>query len=140
MTGIQKRVLLVDDDEGVVEPLRLALQEHGYDVVVANDGCEALMRAERDAPDLILLDVVMPKRSGFAVLDRLSRGQVHSPRIIMMTGNTEPHHREYALSHGVDGFINKPFDLPDLLNQVDLMLADGESLQNPGLRIDEPRA
>lgn len=123
MTTLQKRVLLVDDDEGVVEPVRLALQEQGYEVLVAHDGAEALMRAERDAPDLILLDVVMPRRSGFAVLNRLSRGRPRAPRIIMMTGNTEPAHRDYAISQGADGFINKPFDMPDLLEQVESLLA-----------------
>ena len=122
MTTLPKRVLLVDDDEGIVEPLRHALEDRGYEVLVARDGSEALRAVERDAPDLILLDIVMPRRSGFSVLDRLTRGGMRCPRIIMLTANTEPQHRQYAESHGVAAYINKPFDLPALLERVDTVL------------------
>jgi len=119
-----KRVLLVDDDETIIESVRHALQVHGYEVIVARDGAEALMRVERDAPDLILLDMVMPKRSGFSVLERLDTGNVSVPPVIMMSGNAEERHRNYAASHGVDAFFGKPFDLPDLLARIDSLLGE----------------
>jgi len=128
MCHSSKRVLLVDDDESIVESIRHALQNEGYEVLVAHDGAEALMRAERDAPDLILLDLVMPRRSGIAVLDRLFEGRIQPPRIIMMTANTEPQHRSYAESRGVDAFLNKPFEMPELVEQVDSLM------QKPPLR------
>lgn len=77
------------DDEEILESTLSALQEHGYEVITASDGSEALMRAERDLPDLIILDIVMPKRSGFSVLNRLRCGQSRSPRIMIITGNLD---------------------------------------------------
>ncbi|MFQ5731059.1 MAG: response regulator [Planctomycetaceae bacterium] len=118
-----KRVLVVDDDDGIVEPVRLGLEERGYEVLVAHDGTEALMHVERDAPDLVLLDIVMPRRNGLAVLDRLSGQTQNCPRIIMMTGNAEDKHRTYAHDRGVTAFIAKPFDVTALLDQVDSVMA-----------------
>ncbi len=117
-----KRVLLVDDDENILETVSVALAGRGYEVLMARDGAEALIRAERDTPDLIVLDVVMPKRSGFTVLERLYQSRVNSPRIIIVTANDEPRHREFAASRGVDAFLAKPFDLDHLLKTVDSLL------------------
>jgi DNA-binding response OmpR family regulator len=125
MADSPKRVLLVDDDADIVEPVRFALQEHGYEVLVASDGSEALMRVERDAPDLILLDVIMPKRSGFSVLERLSRRAGHIPPVIMMSGSAESRHRDYAESQGVSQFLSKPFEMTELLERVDSLLMTG---------------
>lgn len=122
MTTLRKRVLLVDDDEQVLESLGCVLQQHGFEVLVARDGAEGLMRAERDAPDLIVLDVVMPRRSGIQVLNRLRRRPLHSPRIILMTANDEQRHRDFAESKGVDAFIPKPFDIGQMVLKVELLL------------------
>lgn len=123
MSDVPKRILLVDDDPDVLASIEMALKSRGYDVLLAHDGAEGLMRAERDAPDLIILDVVMPRRSGFAVLDRLRCNRSRSPRIILLTGNTEQRHRDFAVSHGADAFLHKPFAVPDLLDEVELQLA-----------------
>ena len=122
MTGPRKRVLLVDDDAEILEVTRMALEEHGYEVLLAHDGAEALMRGERDAPDLIILDVVMPKRSGFAVLKRLRSRHGGSPRIIVMTANDPERYKAHAESHGADAFLPKPFDIDQLLIKVDSLL------------------
>ena len=122
MSDSKKRVLVVDDDEEIVESVQLALQERGYEVLIAHDGAEGLVRAERDEPDLILLDIVLPKRSGFTVLDHIRRGHVHPPRIIMLTANDEQRHRDFAASCGADAYIAKPFDMGELLSEVDLLL------------------
>lgn len=123
MADSPKRVLVVDDDADIVEPVKHALQEHGYDVLVASDGSEALMRVERDAPDLILLDVIMPRRSGFSVIERLSQRAAHAPPVIMMSGSADDRHRDYAKSQGVAEFLSKPFEMDDLLDRVDSLLA-----------------
>ena len=123
MNDDPKRILLVDDDPDVLSSIELALKGKGYDVLLAHDGAEGLARAERDSPDLIILDVVMPRRSGFAVLDRLRQKRNRSPRIILLTANSEPRHREFAESHGADAFLNKPFDVPELLDEVEVQLA-----------------
>ena len=122
MIDPKKRILLVDDDEEIVETVKLALQDHGYDVLVARDGSEGLMRAERDAPDLIILDMIMPKRSGFSVLDHIRKRHASSPRIIMLTGNEEQRYRDFAASRGVDAFLAKPFEMPQLLEEVESLL------------------
>ncbi len=123
MNSDPKRILLVDDDPEVLESIEIALKGRGYDVLLARDGAEGLVRAERDAPDLIILDIVMPRRSGFAVLDRIRSKRGRSPRIILLTANTEARHREFAVSHGADAYLNKPFEVPDLLDEVELQLA-----------------
>ena len=104
-------MLLVDDDASILEVISAAFEHHGYDVLKARDGSEALVRAERDAPDLVVLDLVMPRRSGFAVLDRLRQRHATHPPIIVVTANTDPRHEQFAHDHGADAFFRKPFDI-----------------------------
>jgi len=118
----KKRVLVVDDDSELVESMRTALLSRGYDVVVASDGAEALARVERDCPDLMVLDLIMPRRSGFTVLERMSRTSRRSTPVIMMTGNDEFKHREAAAQRGVSVFLSKPFAIEELLSEIDTIL------------------
>ncbi len=67
-----KRILLVDDDQEIVESMRLALESKGFQVLVARDGNQGLVLCEREDPDLVILDMMMPKRSGFLVLEKLA--------------------------------------------------------------------
>lgn len=120
----RKHVLLVDDDESILEASRLAFESSGYEVTVARDGAEALSRIERDAPDLVVLDLVMPRRSGFAVLDRIAESQPNRPRIMMVTANADPRHRRFATERGVDAFIAKPYEMSILLTTAAELLAD----------------
>jgi DNA-binding response OmpR family regulator len=122
MTVAKKRVLVVDDDPELVESMRTALVNRGYEVVTARDGLEALARVEQDHPDLMLLDLVMPRRSGFTVLERMQRTGMRGPRIIMMTGTDEQKHRDVAASRGVSVFLSKPFEMEQLLLEVDAIL------------------
>src|SRR6185312_8184946 len=68
-----KRILLVDDDAEIIESLRYTLEAKGYEILVARDGNQGLAMAEREDPDLVILDMMMPKRSGFLVLEKLRR-------------------------------------------------------------------
>jgi len=122
MAAVKKRVLVVDDDAELVESVRLALVTRGYDVSVAGDGAEALAQIERVRPDLMLLDLVMPRRSGINVLDRMVRGTIRATPVIMMTGTDELKHRESAALRGVSVFLSKPFPIEELLAEVDTML------------------
>ena len=72
-TEVRKRILLVDDDREIIESMRIALEAEGYDVILARDGNQGLAMAERENPDLLILDMMMPKRSGFLVLEKLRR-------------------------------------------------------------------
>ncbi len=122
MNKRHKRVLLVDDDESILESTQMALLDRGYDVFLARDGSEALVRVELDAPDLIVLDIVMPKRSGLAVLEKLRSRHGRSPRIIVVTGNVDPRNQESAEARGADAFVRKPFDIDDLLTQIESLI------------------
>ena len=112
------RILLVDDDPQVIESVQAALQASGYEVLVARDGNEALMRNERDAPDLVILDMMMPRRSGLAVLERIRSGGQSGPQVIMVSANADVKHRDFAEAHGVAAFLKKPFEIPELLEAV----------------------
>ena len=112
------RILLVDDDPQVLDSVQAALEAMGYQVIVARDGNEGLMRAERDAPALVILDMMMPRRSGLAVLERLRSGGQAGPQVIMVSANAEERHRDFAAEHGVAAFLPKPFEIPELLEIV----------------------
>ena len=123
-----KRILLVDDDAEIIESLRLALEARDYQVLVARDGNQGLALIERETPDLIILDMMMPKRSGFLVLERLKRLGEKKHRIIMITANEGNRHKAYAEMLGVDDYLRKPFAMDVLLESVQRAL--GETRQD----------
>ena len=118
-----KRILLVDDDQEIVESMRLALGAKGYNVVVARDGNQGLVMCEREDPDLVILDMMMPKRSGFLVLEKLRRTRPVPLRVIMITANEGSRHKAYAEMLGVDDYIRKPFAMDRLIDSVERLLA-----------------
>lgn len=120
----KKRILLVDDDAEIVESLRLALEAQDYDVLIARDGNQGLALIERENPDLIILDMMMPKRSGFLVLERLKRLGDDKHRIIMITANEGNRHKAYAEMLGVDDYVRKPFPMDRLIQSVKRLLGD----------------
>lgn len=117
-----KRVLLVDDDAEIIESLRLALESNGYQVLVARDGNQGLALTERENPDLVILDMMMPKRSGFLVLEKLRRTRENPPRVIMITANEGSRHKAYAEMLGVDDYLRKPFPMDRLIDSVKRLL------------------
>ena len=119
----KKRILLVDDDREIVESMRIALEADGYEILVARDGNQGLAMAERDNPDLVILDMMMPKRSGFLVLEKLRRSRPVPLRIVMITANEGNRHKAYAEMLGVDDYIRKPFAMDRLLDSVERLLA-----------------
>jgi DNA-binding response OmpR family regulator len=120
--SVRKRILLVDDDREIVESMRLALEAAGYEILVARDGNQGLALAEREDPDLVILDMMMPKRSGFLVLEKLRRTRPVPVRIIMVTANEGSRHKAYAEKLGVDDYLRKPFAMDRLLNTVARLL------------------
>lgn len=117
-----KKVLIVDDDPEIVETVRYALEGRGFQVLVARDGNQGLAMAERDDPDLVILDMMMPKRSGFLVLERLRQTRQVPLRIIMITANEGSRHKAYAEMLGVDDYLRKPFAMDKLLESVERLL------------------
>lgn len=109
------RVLLVDDDEEIVESMRYALEQAGFHVTIARNGNQGLAMIEAVEPRLLILDMMMPKRSGFLVLEELRRQGIEGFRVIMVTGNEGHRHRQYAELLGVDEYLHKPFPMERLV-------------------------
>jgi DNA-binding response OmpR family regulator len=117
-----KRILLVDDDHEIVESMRLALTAKGYQVLAARDGNQGLVLCEKEDPDLVILDMMMPKRSGFLVLEKLRRTRPVPLKVIMITANEGSRHKAYAEMLGVDDYIRKPFAMDRLMEAVERLL------------------
>ncbi len=118
----QRTILLVDDDHEIVESMRTVLENKGYRILVARDGNSGLMVAERENPDLLVLDMMMPKKSGFLVLEKLKSRPGGLIPTIMITGNEGSRHRAYAEMLGVRDYIRKPFAMEKLVRAVDKVL------------------
>ncbi len=118
----QKTILLVDDDTEIIESMRTVLEAKGYRVMVARDGNAGLTVAERENPDLVILDMMMPKKSGFLVLEKLKGRPGGLIPTIMITGNEGSRHRAYAEMLGVRDYIRKPFAMEKLVKSVELIL------------------
>lgn len=121
-SGSVQRVLLVDDDVEIVESMRFALENAGFQVLVARDGNEGIAMIEHQSPDVLILDMMMPKRSGFLVLEQLRRSPTNPLRIIMITANEGSRHKAYAEMLGVDEYIRKPFPMEKLVETVRSLL------------------
>src|SRR5437588_12322430 len=117
-----KRVLLVDDDPEIIDAIRFALEAKGYQIFIGRDGNQGLAMAEREDPDLVILDMMMPKRSGFLVLEKLRRTRPVPVRVIMITANEGSRHKAYAEMLGVDDYIRKPFAMDRLIDSVEKLL------------------
>ncbi|MCX7012129.1 MAG: response regulator [Candidatus Sumerlaeota bacterium] len=120
-----KRILAVDDENDVLLVIKTALMSEGYDVDTASNGPDALEKIQQLAPDLIVLDVMMPGMTGFEVLAKV-KADPKTCRIpvIMVTGVSERAKIKEALSSGTDYYIVKPFEFQDLLNKVNLALRE----------------
>ncbi|OYP35237.1 response regulator transcription factor [Rhodopirellula sp. MGV] len=117
------KILIVDDDIEIIESVRYALENEGYQVIIARDGNQGLALAEKESPNLIILDMMMPKRSGFLVLEKLRRMNETMVPVIMITGNEGSRHKAYAELLGVSDYIRKPFQMDKLIRAVDTQLA-----------------
>jgi two-component system alkaline phosphatase synthesis response regulator PhoP len=115
------RILVVDDEPEIVRGLEHNLRFEGYETVAASDGQEAITLAAREAPDLILLDIMMPKLSGWDVC-RTLRGKGIDVPIIMLTARGEEVDRVLGLELGADDYVTKPFSLRELLARVRAVL------------------
>ena len=115
------KILIVDDDADVLTSMKLALQDTGQNIFTATDGLSALEWAGAEDPDIVVLDLMLPKRGGFQVLQKL-KGQPtmkgKRPLVCMVTGNEGMRHRTFAEQHGVDDYLNKPFAIPHLQDIV----------------------
>jgi DNA-binding response OmpR family regulator len=113
----QKTILVVDDDRELSDGLRAVLERQGYRVLQAGNGIQARDAVYRQRPDLVILDMMMPRMGGFPVLEHF-RGKPDAPPIIMITANEGSRHKAYAEWLGVVDYIRKPFAMEELLESV----------------------
>ena len=118
MTG--NKILVVEDDRNLLDTLRYNFHKEGYNVATAFDGAEALDVARREKPDVIILDIMLPKLSGFEVC-RILRKEMTMP-IIMLTAKDEEIDKVVGLEIGADDYMTKPFSMRELLARVGAML------------------
>lgn len=151
---MSQKILIIEDEEGIIHLLKLYLKDAGYDVVVAKDGADGLALHAREHPDLVLLDIMLPAIDGFEVCRRI-RAWSKTP-ILMLTARGDVGDRISGLDLGADDYLVKPFSPRELLSRVRAILRRtdsreaGESqtgsgsqsakavLRFPGLTIDLP--
>ena len=117
------RILVVDDEIYIVHILDFSLGMEGYEVITALDGEQALEKARAEKPDLVVLDIMMPRMDGFALLHALkSHPETRVIAFIFLTAKKDQISRLKALRAGVDDYITKPFDLEHLIGRVNALL------------------
>ena len=118
-----KKVLIGDDEENIVTALEFLLQRSGYETRVARNGDEVLDEVAKFAPDLVLLDVMMPRKSGYEVCQRMrERPEWRHIRIVMLSAKGREVEVTKGMSLGADLYITKPFSNQDLVSQIDSLL------------------
>jgi DNA-binding response OmpR family regulator len=127
---MSKKILIVDDEQNIVTALEFLLQKSGYEVLLAQDGVEALKQVEQHVPDLVLLDVMMSLKSGYEVCQRMrERADWKHIKIIMLSAKGREAEVNKGLSLGADFYLTKPFSNKDLVAKIDELLA---SAAKPG--------
>jgi DNA-binding response OmpR family regulator len=121
---VAHRILIVDDEPNIAASLEFLLQRGGYDVRVAHNGEEALAQAESFRPELVLLDVMMPRLNGYEVCQRLRQGENGTAvKIVMLTARGREVDVEKGRALGADLYVTKPFSTRELVAQVRELLA-----------------
>ncbi len=120
---MSKRVLIVDDEPNIVISVEFLMKREGFAVSVARDGEEALERIRAERPDLVILDVMMPKLNGFEVCETVRADpQLAGIRILMLTAKGRETEMRKGISLGADAYIAKPFSTRDLVDRVKSLL------------------
>ena len=118
-------VLIIEDDREISATIKSVLSASGYKVLTASNGQDGRKLIEKESPDLILTDMMMPRMGGFPVLEFLN-GVENAPKVIMMTANEGSRHKAYAEMLGVVDYLRKPFAMEVLLESVARALDDSE--------------
>jgi DNA-binding response OmpR family regulator len=123
-----KKILVVDDEADLVETVRFPLEMEGYHVLVSYNGEDALSQARKENPDLILLDLMLPKLDGYKVcrLLKFDERYKHIP-ILMLTAKTQEKDKVLGMETGADEYITKPFEMDHLIEKVKAYLSKLES-------------
>lgn len=114
------KILLVDDERDLVETMEMALEAKGYDVVCAYDGEEGLKQAVSTRPDVIILDLMMPKMNGYQVCWELKNNETtRDIKVVMLTAKTQESDKFWGHETGADDYITKPFEMSHLIQRIE---------------------
>lgn len=128
------KIMVVDDDTDLVRALRLRLHAHNCDVITAGDGYSVIATAQKEHPDLIILDLGLPVGDGFVVLERLRNNDALSAiPVIVLTARDRQNNEDRALKAGAAAFFQKPVDNEELLNVIRVSLPHRKALEAPML-------
>ncbi len=120
-----KKILVIDDEKDLVETVTYRLQANGYEVISAYDGQEGLNKAQKEKPDLIILDLMLPKMDGYRVCGLLKGDSRYNKiPIILFTARAQESDKKMGDEVGGDAYITKPFDPPALLAKIKELLKD----------------
>jgi DNA-binding response OmpR family regulator len=128
-----KKILLAEDDRRIATALTIRLQDAGYQVIAVHDGLRGYTWSLSEKPDLILMDIMMPKASGLEVATELRRAGVGAVPIIFITASLRPDLRAAAGELGAVGYFEKPFDMAELLRTISRVLQNTKLI--PSLRL-----
>jgi len=133
------KILAVDDEKHIVRLVQINLQKEGYDVVTASNGREALEQVEREKPDLVIMDVMMPEMGGFEALQEMKANEATSTvPVIMLTAKAQDADVFEGWKSGADLYLTKPFNPQELLTFVKRILQDKSNSKEDGsYRLDE---
>lgn len=118
------RILIADDEPNIVMSLEFILQQSGFETAVARDGDDALQEVERFRPDLVLLDVMMPRRDGYEVCQTLRASGWNELKIVMLTAKGRDTEVAKGLAVGADAYVTKPFSTRELVDRVRTLLQE----------------
>ena len=120
-----KRVLLVDDDSDILTSMQAAFEGTGALIETASNGNKAVELAEKNVPDVVILDMMLPGRSGFLVLEKIKAKKPRNtkPFVIMITGNQGARHKMYAETLGVSEYLNKPVKMDKLISSAERLVS-----------------
>ena len=125
-----KKVLIADDEPNIVTSLEYLMQKKGFEVKIASNGDEALALVESFLPDVVLLDVMMPRKSGYEVCQQIrERPDWQHIKVVMLSAKGREAEVNKGLSLGADSYVTKPFSNQELIAKIEGLLADGA---NPG--------
>ena len=125
-----RKIMIVDDDKNICELLRLYLEKEGYETMIAHDGEEAFEKFESWKPDMLLLDVMMPKQDGWETCRKIRA--VGSVPIIMVTAKGDTFDKVLGLELGADDYIEKPFDMREVVARIKAVLRRADSAAKEG--------
>lgn len=128
------RVLIADDEPTLRSLLKTNLQLEGFETLTASNGAEALRVIREEAPDVVLLDVMMPVMDGWEVLEELSKSDNRHTRVILVTAKASAESQLHGWELGCDEYLTKPFDLDDMIERIT------QVVQRNGHQVEEIRA